>query len=124
MYKNVALSNALAPISKLTKGSKELFISVKKDGYKILTKNSKPTFALLDISKFEELAAAKDELENLKREKFNNLVTYLQTVPKVEPTENEKQLMALYDSDLEEQQRIQRIIEQRRQNEQKINRTY
>lgn len=124
MYKKLSIVDSLAPISSLTKGSKELFRNVSKDGYRIITKNSKPLFALVDISTFKELAMAKEELEELKKQKFNELVAYLQTVPETKPTVKEKQLMALYDNDVEEQERIKRIIEKRKQNVEKISTTY
>ena len=122
MYKNLTLVEALEPISSLTKGSKNLFEKVLRDGYRILTKNSKPTFALVDIKTFEELASAKEELDELKRQKFDNLVEYLKTVPTVQPTKDDIMLMSEYDNDLEEKQRIQKIIEERRKNVGKVNR--
>lgn len=48
-------------------------------------------------------------------EKFKILCEFLKTVPSVEATEEEKKLMALVDNDLEEQKRINKIIEERRE---------
>lgn len=130
MYKQISLTSALEPISKLTKGSKDLFRTVTRDGYRILTKNSKPIFVLVDFKIFEELAMAKEELDKIKREeenriKFEELATFLKTVPVVEASEEEKKLMSIIDNDKEEQLRIQRIIEEKRRriNAEKINTT-
>ena len=48
-------------------------------------------------------------------EKFKILCEFLKTVPSVEATEEEKKLMALVDNDPEEQKRINKIIEERRE---------
>lgn len=48
-------------------------------------------------------------------EKFKILCEFLKTVPSVEATEEEKKLMAMIDNDPEEQKRINKIIEERRE---------
>lgn len=48
-------------------------------------------------------------------EKFKILCEFLKTVPSVEATEEEKKLMAMVDNDPEEQKRINKIIEERRE---------
>lgn len=60
-----------------------------------------------------------DELDKIKKEednraKFKNLVDYLKTVPEVEASEEEKQLMSIIDNDEEDKLRIKKIIEERR----------
>ena len=59
------------------------------------------------------------------RIKFEELATFLKTVPVVEASEEEKKLMSIIDNDKEEQLRIQRIIEEKRRriNAEKINTT-
>lgn len=47
--------------------------------------------------------------------KFNDLVKFLKTVPKVEPTEEENKLMDEIDNDEEDQLRIKKIINKRRE---------
>lgn len=47
--------------------------------------------------------------------KFNDLVKFLKTVPEVEPTEEEKKLMDEVDNDEEDQLRIKKIINRRRE---------
>ncbi len=46
--------------------------------------------------------------------KFEQLVKFLKTLPKVRPTEEEKKLMSIIDNDEEEQLRIKKIINERR----------
>lgn len=46
--------------------------------------------------------------------KFNDLVKFLKTVQKVDPTEEEKKLMYEVDNDEEDQLRIKKIINKRR----------
>lgn len=46
--------------------------------------------------------------------KFNDLVKFLKTVPEVEPTEEEKKLMDEVDNDEEDQLRIKKNINKRR----------
>lgn len=48
-------------------------------------------------------------------EKFKVLCEFLKTVPSVEATEGEKKLMELVDNDPEEQKRINKIINERRE---------
>lgn len=48
-------------------------------------------------------------------EKFKVLCEFLKTVPSVEATEEEKKLMELIDNDPEEQKRINKIINERRE---------
>lgn len=48
-------------------------------------------------------------------EKFKVLCEFLKTVPSVEATEGEKKLMKLVDNDPEEQKRINKIINERRE---------
>lgn len=48
-------------------------------------------------------------------EKFKVLCKFLKTVPSVEATEEEKKLMELVDNDSEEQKRINKIINERRE---------
>lgn len=50
-----------------------------------------------------------------KNEKFKVLCEFLKTVPSVEATEEEKKLMDLVDNDPEEQERINKIINERRE---------
>ena len=47
--------------------------------------------------------------------KFNNLVKFLKTVPEVEATKEEKKLMDEVDNDEEDQLRIKKIINKRRE---------
>lgn len=46
--------------------------------------------------------------------KFEQLVKFLKTLPKVRPTEEEKKLMSIIDNDKEDQLRIKKIINERR----------
>lgn len=48
-------------------------------------------------------------------EKFKVLCEFLKTVPSVASTEGEKNLMELVDNDPEEQKRINKIINERRE---------
>lgn len=95
------------------------YTAIRKFGYIILIKNSKPRFVLTDFKEFTELAIAKEELDKIKKEeenrvKFEKLVSFLKTVPKVEASEEEKKLMSIIDNDEEDQLRIKKIIEERR----------
>lgn len=47
--------------------------------------------------------------------KFEQLVKFLKTLPKVRPTEEEKKLMSIIDNDEEDQLRIKKIIYKRRE---------
>lgn len=47
--------------------------------------------------------------------KFEQLVKFLKTLPKVRPTEEEKKLMSIIDNDEEDQLRIKKIINKRRE---------
>lgn len=46
--------------------------------------------------------------------KFEQLVKFLKTLPRVESTEEEKKLMSIIDNDEEDQLRIKKIINERR----------
>lgn len=72
-----------------------------------------------DKQNLKELVGVKKEQDKIKKEeenrvKFENLVNFLKTVPKVEASEEEKKLMSIIDNDMEERLRIQEIIEKRR----------
>mgnify|MGYP004690874519 CR=1 FL=1 len=47
--------------------------------------------------------------------KFEQLVKFLKTLPRVEPTEEEKKLMSIIDNDEKEKLRIKKIINERRE---------
>ena len=64
----------------------------------------------------KELAVSKEvqDKEEENRVKFEKLVSFLKTLPKVEASEEEKKLMSIIDNDEEDQLRIKKIIEERR----------
>lgn len=96
-----------------------VIVEVKDDGTDFKQKprhRDKLVMTEITDDKPKKLAVSKEgqDKEEEKRVKFENLVKFLETVPEEEASEDEKKLMDIFDNDMEEQLRIQKIIEKRR----------